>query len=140
MSADTLLSRLEGVKHTGNGRWIARCPAHDDKRPSLAIRELDDSRVLAHCFAQCSIEQILAAVGLDYDALFPERVLDHRVRRERRSFNAHDVLECLSTEALIVALAASDIVNGKPISDADKDRVMLAASRLSAAAEMAGAS
>ena len=45
MSADVLLSILEGVKRTGPGRWMARCPAHGDKSPSLSIRELDDGRV-----------------------------------------------------------------------------------------------
>jgi hypothetical protein len=33
MSTDTLLPRLEGVRRTGHGRGIARCPAHDDGRP-----------------------------------------------------------------------------------------------------------
>jgi hypothetical protein len=40
-----LLDRLQGVKRTGPSRWIARCPAHEDRRPSLAVRELDDGRL-----------------------------------------------------------------------------------------------
>jgi DNA primase len=46
MSAEALLAHLDKVRRTGAGRWIARCPAHDDKSPSLAIRELDDGRTL----------------------------------------------------------------------------------------------
>ena len=68
MSANILLSQLDGVKRTGTGRWLARCPAHADKHPSLAIRELDDGRVLANCFAGCSIESVLSAVRLDPDS------------------------------------------------------------------------
>ncbi|MSQ55589.1 MAG: DNA primase, partial [Betaproteobacteria bacterium] len=34
MTATTLLDRLDGVRATGPGRWIAQCPAHPDKRPS----------------------------------------------------------------------------------------------------------
>ena len=37
MLADKLLSRVDGVRSTGQDRWQARCPAHDDKTPSLAI-------------------------------------------------------------------------------------------------------
>ncbi len=44
MTADVLLSRLDGACRTGPGRWIARCPAHDDRHPSLAVRELEDGR------------------------------------------------------------------------------------------------
>lgn len=136
MTADALLSRLDRVKKTGSGKWLACCPAHDDRSPSLSIRETDDGRILLHDFAGCAVEEILSAVGLTFDAIMPERAIDHEVKRERRPFNAHDVLACLSTEALIVAIAASHIVQGKPISDADKDRVFLASSRIDAAREL----
>ena len=137
MGAEKLLSQLGGVKRTGPNRWTARCPAHDDRRPSLAVRELDDGRVLVHDFAGCSIEEVLAAIDLTFDVLYPERAIGDHVKRERHPFNAGDILECVSTEALIVALVASDITKGKPISHADKSRVMLAASRLEAARGLA---
>jgi hypothetical protein len=137
MSADTLLSRLDRIKRTGPGRWIARCPAHDDKSPSLSVRELDDGRLLLHDFAGCDVADVLAAVGLDWDAIMPERAIDHHRPRERRPFNAHDVLACLATESLIVAIVAADIVNGKEVSSIDKDRVITAAARIEAARELA---
>lgn len=137
MTAPALLSRLEAVRRTGSGRWIARCPAHADKSPSLAVRELDDGRTLAHCFAGCAIESILDAVGLDFDALFSERAIGDHVKRERRPFNAHDVLKCISTEALIVALAAAAVNEGKTISATDRERIFLASARIEAAREFA---
>ena len=73
MTAVALLDRLDGVKRVGVDRWLARCPAHNDMRPSTAVRELDDGRVLVHDFAGCSVEDVLVAVGLSFDALFPER-------------------------------------------------------------------
>jgi len=51
---EQLLSSLLKVRKVGIGRWIACCPAHNDSKPSLAIRETDDGRVLLHCFAGCS--------------------------------------------------------------------------------------
>lgn len=44
--AQNLIDRLQKVRRTGQGRWIACCPAHNDKSPSLAVRELADERVL----------------------------------------------------------------------------------------------
>ena len=137
MTVDALLSRLDGVKRTGAARWIARCPAHDDKRPSLAIRELDDGRVLLHDFAGCSVEDVLGAVGLTFDDLYPERALDHHKPRELRPFNPADVLQCVAFEALVASVAAADIAKNLPISDKDRERLILAVSRLQTAAEVA---
>lgn len=139
MSARALLLRLDAVRPSGPGRWTARCPAHDDRNPSLAIRECDDGRTLLKCFAGCGADEIVTAVGLTLADLMPPRAIGDHVPRERKLFNPSDILECVAHEALIVALAASDIVNGKPVSDADKDRIMLASSRLGAAAEIGGA-
>lgn len=73
MSAALLLGRLNGVRACGEGRWVARCPAHDDSRPSLSIRELPDGRVLLHDFAGCSVRAVLAMLDLEMQALFPEQ-------------------------------------------------------------------
>lgn len=136
MSADLLLSKLDRVKRTGVARWIARCPAHADRSPSLSIRELDDGRILVHCFADCGVEDVLVAVGLDFDALYPEKRIEHG-KRERRPFNAHDVLECMAEEARIVAFAAGDMVRGIPISEKDHARLLTAATRLESGRRLA---
>jgi len=65
-----LAARLEGVRRNGHG-WVARCPAHDDREPSLSLSEGDDGRALLHCHAGCPTEHILAAVGLELRELFP---------------------------------------------------------------------
>ena len=70
MSASTLLDRLQGVRQTGPGRWMAKCPAHEDRSPSLSVRELDDGRVLVHDFAGCETQAVLDAVGLGMADLF----------------------------------------------------------------------
>ena len=131
-AVDNLLARLEGVKGTGPSRWIARCPAHADKRPSLSIRELGDGRVLAHCFGGCGIEEVLGAVRLGVDALCPDKPIQH-AKGEQRPFHALDVLECLATEAMIIAVAAANLQQGVTLSDADRGRLLLAAERIQSA-------
>jgi Protein of unknown function (DUF3631)/Toprim-like len=69
--AERLLGRLEGVRRSGKG-WTARCPAHEDRQPSLSIAEGEDGRLLLHCFAGCPVERVVAAVGLELRDLFPE--------------------------------------------------------------------
>lgn len=137
MSADSLISRLDGVKHTGIGRWIARCSAHDDKKPSLAIRELDDGRVLVHCFASCSVEDILAAVGLTFDALYPERAIDHHVKRERRPFFPQDVFDIALREITIATVIACDMHAQRTVNETGYKRLLTACGRLNNIAEAA---
>ena len=56
-----ILDRLERVRRSGAG-WTARCPSHEDKKNSLSIKE-EAGKVLLHCFAGCTFEQIMAAMG-----------------------------------------------------------------------------
>lgn len=134
MSAATLLSRLDKVKPTGPGRWIARCPAHDDRGPSLSVRELDDGRVLLHDFGQeCSVADIVAAVGLELSDLFPPRLeapKPGKPHRERRPFSGDDALRCLEFEGSLIHLAAHEVAAGKPLSPTDRARLLLAVERI----------
>jgi putative DNA primase/helicase len=68
-----LLGRLDDVRRSGAGKWLARCPAHNDENPSLSLREGNDGRVLLKCHAGCSLDAVLAALGLRKRDLFPSR-------------------------------------------------------------------
>lgn len=138
MSAENLLSRLDRVKRTGAGRWQACCPAHDDKGPSLSVRELDDGRVLVHCFAGCDVHAVLSSAGLAFDDLFPPRDLGHHAKREGRPFPAADVLRAIAFEALVVAVAGSAMLAGEAFNTFDRDRLFLAVSRIQAALDGGG--
>lgn len=39
---EALLERLDRVRQAGDGKWLARCPAHKDHSPSLSIRDAGD--------------------------------------------------------------------------------------------------
>jgi AAA domain len=66
---ENLVSRLH-AKRSGKG-WLARCPAHDDRKPSLSIDEGADGRVLLKCHAGCGANDVLAALGMTARDLFP---------------------------------------------------------------------
>ena len=136
---DDLLSRLDKVRQTGPGRWSSCCPSHQDKAPSLSVRDLDDGRIRVQCFAGCSTADVLAAVGLEFSDLYPERLpADPHAKPERRPFPAADVLRALRHESLVVACAAGTLQRGMTLGDNDLERLALAQQRIEAAARYAG--
>ncbi len=52
-------------------KFTARCPVHDDRSPSLSVREGTDGRALVYCFAGCETRDVIAAIGLTWSDLFP---------------------------------------------------------------------
>jgi hypothetical protein len=134
MSAELLLSKLHRVKRVGPGKWCASCPTREDKSPSLSIRELDDGTVLLHDFGGDSVEAILGAVGMTFNDLYPAKP-GHFSRPVRRPFNPGDLLELVAFEATVAVLVVSDVVKGKA-TEADRNRLLVAAQRLGNAAEV----
>ena len=134
MKTNILLSTLDKVRKSGPHSWVACCPAHADKSPSLTITETDDGRVLVHCFAGCDTESVLGAVGLTFDDLFPESPGGRKP--ERMPFNPRDVLAAVSKEALIVALCASDMAKGRHLTPSEHQRLIQATGRIKQAAEI----
>ena len=69
-----------GSRAGSQGMW--QCPAHTDRKPSLSLSEGSDGRVLLNCFAGCSIENVLRALGLHMHDLFAETERDpHHLKR-----------------------------------------------------------
>lgn len=134
---DKLLNALTKVKRTGRDSWVACCPAHDDKSPSLTITQKADETILLHCFADCSVAEVLGAIGLTFDDLYPEKpYADHARKPDRMPFNPRDVLAAVSRESMIVALVADKVSRGAEINQETRDRAMVAMSRLQTAAEI----
>lgn len=73
MSIEEFLQRLEGVEADGKGGYMACCPAHDDKNPSMHVNVGDDGRILVKCFSGCSTRDIVSAMGLKMKDLMPAK-------------------------------------------------------------------
>ena len=69
----TRLQKTEREPTLQGDQYIARCPAHDDRRPSLSIKVGDDGRVLLYCHAGCKFLSIAYRMGLEPSELFPSR-------------------------------------------------------------------
>ena len=60
MTAEEIAKALGGRK--AGAVWMARCPAHDDRCPSLAIANANSGKVLVHCHAGCDQRAVIAAL------------------------------------------------------------------------------
>lgn len=139
MNVENILSRLEGVKSIGQGKWKARCCSHADKSPSLYITQADE-KLLMYCHAGCSVNEILDAMGLTIDALFPERnqhTVGHSRPMQTARFPYAEVMRAISHEALVAAIGATAAASG-PITETDRQRIVLAADRIRSALNAAG--
>ena len=129
MSASILLSKLSRVKKTGADRWMACCPAHQDKTASLSIKDLPDGRVLLHCFAGCDPDSVLAAVGLTFSDLMPER-LQGDFKPVRFAFSALDTLRALVADLLFIRLCALSLAQGRALIESDREALHQSAYRI----------
>ena len=126
MTVDEFLGELERVKKSGPG-WIARCPAHEDRSPSLSVREGDDGRILVRCFAGCTVDKVCASLGLRLADLFPGPPIDwsrftprtpeerqaaslRKLRRHVRALELEQrrAMRALHRACLLVGIAYSD--------------------------------
>jgi hypothetical protein len=58
MNAETL-ARALGGRRTGS-HWMAPCPTHEDREPSLSIKDANDGKVLVHCHAGCDQSVVIS--------------------------------------------------------------------------------
>jgi hypothetical protein len=122
MTAEKLLDRVEKYKELGDGRWVAVCPAHSDRSPSLHITEKADGVVLIHCKAGCGATEVLDALNLNYDDLYPET---HYRQESRRRVSQS------TADEFVIELWEHDRVLGRVPSRGDKERFRDALRRVS---------
>jgi len=120
LTAEALVARLEYCKSTRAGQWIARCPAHADKSPSLSIKEISDGRVLIHCHAGCTGLDVLSAVGMNWSDLYPPDMYppnhNYKSVNGKRS-SGPEVSE------LTLAIGRSAIKEGLRLSESEKNEM-----------------
>ncbi len=118
---DVILSKLKRVKKSGKG-WVAICPAHDDKTPSLSIIEGADGKAVLCCHAGCKYNDIMGAIGLDpkdgfVDGIDKTLAIEHKIKQ----------LSAKKThEELVIAAGEKDLQEGILT---DKDEVRLDSAR-----------
>lgn len=133
---EQLLSRLHGVRRTGRQTWVALCPTRNERTPSLAVRDLDDGRVLMHDFGGAKVDDIVASIGLTLADLFPARPSAPcgGTSAHRRPFSSTELIDLAADECRVAVVIASDIIACRP--EPDLGRLIQAAARMSDIAEV----
>ncbi len=128
---DQILPLLTKVRRRQPGQWSACCPAHDDKNPSLSVRENPDGAVLLRCFAGCEVAAIVGAIGLQLHELFPPRDKPpNSPRRIARLLTDSQALDMLHDEAQFIGIVAGNIGHGAVLTEANRELVLQAAGRV----------
>lgn len=137
---ERLLPRLDLVKPMGDARWLARCPSHVDKRPSLNVRELDDGTLLLKCRSGCGAGEIVSALGLQLRDLFPPKpwAPGQQSKPLRRRWFPHEAMAALEGELWLAAILAGDIARRGTATPDEASRLLKVALRISAAAREVG--
>jgi putative DNA primase/helicase len=114
MSAEVIAKVLGGSK--AGASWMARCPAHDDREPSLSITDARCGRVLVRCHAGCDQHDVIAALlargiwqtGIRHDSRF--------FCRNGRRPPAEATPDALKrTQAALATWRASQPAHGSPV-------------------------
>ena len=135
MNAIRIIAMLDPahLRERGRHQWSARCPAHEDRGPSLSVKETDDGRTLLHCFAGCSVEQITDSLGIDLEDLFPDTSGDRPGAgpiRRRGLLPPAQAFELVADEMMFAAVAAANLAHGLTLTEADRARLTKAAGRV----------
>lgn len=113
MNAEQIANGLDRARRSGRS-WSACCPAHEDRSPSLSITDTGDGKVLVHCFAGCSQEDViesLRGLGLWPTASYAARAM--YAERERQKIREHHLL--------ILRLADIRLQNGEQLDEHDSN-------------------
>jgi hypothetical protein len=108
---ERFLARLDGVRNKASG-FIALCPAHDDRNPSLTVDEGAEGQVLFRCWAGCDSADVVASIGLTFADLYPER--QHHAPRSRRRPPPpwRDLVRLLMLETTVLEIGVTMLESG----------------------------
>lgn len=143
MSAQVLLERLDSVRQVTPHKWMAKCPAHADRLPSLSVSEQPDGRALFNCYAGCDGAAVLAAVGLRFHDILPRHLgeyvpLPRHDRPTAPRVPLQEVVSALAHEAHVIVLIVSDLIDGAPLTPETIERLSRAAAAQADFARRAG--
>ena len=130
MSPHAIAKALGG--HRAGATWMARCPAHEDRSPSLSISAGKDGKVLVRCHAGCNQRDVIAALAVRglWDASGKNAGRFARSRRNRIA-DEPDPDAMARTEAALMIWRSSLPINGSPVETYLRSRGLFLAAPLS---------
>lgn len=113
--AETIASALQKAKRVGPGKFVACCPSHFDKTPSLSIEDAN-GKVLVFCHAGCSQDEVIDALR--------NLGLWHKPSNQRIKYlNNQSLIETIRRHKNLLALAQSEHEQGVVHTELDRARI-----------------
>jgi len=97
MTLNEILPRFSGVKANAGGGYQGKCPCHDDKTASLSITE-ENGKILMHCHAGCSVQNICTTIGITQSDLFYEPSQRFSVPTQKQKSAGREVCRYVYTD------------------------------------------
>lgn len=113
MTAETIAKALGG--HRAGTTWMARCPVHEDRSPSLSISAGNDGKVLVRCHAGCDQRDLIAALQERGLWQTKERVSGINRDPRRRPADEPDADALKRSAAALAIWQASHAAEGTPV-------------------------
>ena len=129
MKIDEIIASMPWARRNGPDKWMCKCPAHEDRSASLSISHVN-GQTLVHCFAGCSPDEIMQAIGMRvsdlWDTITPSTHYDPPKLGNIPRHSIGDMFPILLMEAEILATATREIMAGRTLSVRDQARIILA--------------
>lgn len=110
---EEFIARLHKVKASGPNRWMACCPAHDDRSPSLSVRyEASEDKLLVHCFSGCGAVAVMESIGMELVDLMPEQASNPGDKFYRPRAYKAELFDKLLYESSILRIVCEDFLHG----------------------------
>ena len=117
MRTEEILDRLQKVKSCGSGKWKACCPAHEDKSPSLSIKQTDEGNTLIKCWSGCFTADIVESIGLQMNDLFYESSAI-----DKSDYKKKQLIRDLKNSQLFIAIYDATALAGDVITKEDTEQ------------------
>ena len=117
-----ITSILLKIKRTGDGRFVACCPVHNDSSPSLAITQKSDGIILMHCFG-CGAGgvEICEALGIDPASLFPPNDNPRYQKQSKDGFSAWHLLNAMQDNLIRLLIISNELKKADVLSNDDRE-------------------
>jgi putative DNA primase/helicase len=112
VTPEALASALRG--HRTGATWMARCPVHDDRSPSLSISAGRDGKLLVCCHAGCEQRDLIAV--LQQRGLWQKTERTSLIARNHRHQFLNEVADAQKRfDAAMMLWQASRAVKATPV-------------------------
>tara|TARA_R110000787_G_scaffold93444_6_gene195717 strand:- start:1064 stop:1477 length:414 start_codon:yes stop_codon:yes gene_type:complete len=123
-----ILARFSKVYKSGDDEYQCLCPSHDDRNASLGLKFKEDKMIL-NCFAGCSMQDILDAIGLSWGDVMPDSK-PNEYKHEKMRFNPYAVIKASKQDILFIAVCSAHVAAGNALEKNDREKLFQITERL----------